>query len=351
VHLLLSDQISEMGLDEFYNVQNNYIEGENGTRFSFEGLRHNVKGLKSYEGVDICWIEEAQTVSKASWSILIPTIRKAGSEIWITFNPELPDDETYKRFVLNTPPDAIKIKMGWQDNPWFPPVLEAERLYLKEQDPDAYLNVWEGECIEVLEGAIYAKELRKAREEERLTRVPYDATKPVQTIWDLGFADSTAIWFAQVVGMELRFIDYYENSREPLTHYINVLNQRGYVYGMDYLPHDAQAKQLGTGRSIEELMRELGRKVQIVPKLSIADGINAARTMFGMAWFDEAKCSDGLQALRHYRYERDEDRNVYRKEPLHDWASHGADAFRYCALVLKRQEAAKPLRYDLRGYA
>ncbi len=206
---------------------------------------------------------------------------------------------------------------------------------LKERDPDAYLTVWEGHCRQMLDGAVYANELRQAKEDERITKVSYDSSKPVTTFWDLGWADNTSIWFAQSVGMEYRVIDFYQNARQPLQHYLQVLQGKGYVYGYDHLPHDARAKQLGTGRSIEETMTGMGRKVTIVPKLSIQDGIHAARTVFSTCWFDETKCADGLNALRHYRYDIDPDTGKFGKNPLHDWSSHAADAFRYLGVGIR----------------
>lgn len=332
VHHLLHTQIDEMGLGPFYDVQNASITGRNGTEIVFVGLRNNVSRIKSFEGIDIVWVEEAQSVSKTSWQTLIPTLRKAGSEIWATFNPELATDETYMRFVVNPPTDSIVVKMGWQDNPWFPEVLRKEKDELKERDPDAYQNIWEGNCRSALEGAIYAAELRKATEEGRIRAVPYDALKQVHTFWDLGWADNTSIWFAQAVGSELRLIDYYSNNQMPLQHYVTVMQNRGYVYGTDYLPHDARAKTLATGRSVEEIMLGMGRKVQITPNLSLFDGINAARTIFNRCYFDENKCSEGLQSLRHYRYDVDPDSKQLSGRPLHDWSSHAADAFRYFAV-------------------
>ena len=328
VHKLLSDQIVNMNLGGLYMVQQAAIKGPNGTGFFFEGLRHNAAQLKSYEGIDICWVEEAATVSKSSWDVLIPTIRKEGSEIWISFNPELEEDETYQRFVKKPPAESIVIDMSWRDNPWFPGVLRQEMEELKARDYDAYLNVWEGNCKQTIEGAIYANEMRKAQAEGRITSVPYDASKPVHTFWDLGWADNTSIWFIQKVGLEYRVIDFYQNCRQAIQHYIQVLQQRPYIYGKDYLPHDARAKQLGTGKSIEELLVGLGRKVDIVPRLSVLDGINATRTVFGACWFDADKCADGLQALRRYRYDVDPDTGKTSKEPLHDENSHPADALR-----------------------
>lgn len=340
VHQLLRDQIVAMGLEGHYEVLQTEIRSRhNGTLFLFAGLKHNIGNIKSKEGLDIVWVEEAQTVSKASWETLIPTIRGDGSEIWVSFNPELDTDETYKRFVLDPPSGAVVVKIDWRDNPWFPEVLNAERLDLQARDPDAYQNVWEGHTRQFLDGSIYAKEMRKATEEGRICSVPYDASKPVHTFWDLGHADATAIWFAQSVGFELRLVDYYANRGQALPHYLNALQSKGYVYGEDWLPHDAQSKTIGTGRSVEEMMRAAGRKVQITPKLSVEDGINAARTIFGRCWFDEKRCADGLQALRHYRYDTD-DNGQFKKTPLHDWASDGADAFRYFAVAMKEPRKA-----------
>ena len=130
VHKLLSDQIESMGLIGFYEITQATIRGKNGTEFSFVGLKNNVANVKSYEGVDICWVEEAQTVSRLSWNVLIPTIRKEKSEIWISFNPELETDETYQRFVVKPPRDSVLIKINWSDNPWFPDTLQIGRAHV-----------------------------------------------------------------------------------------------------------------------------------------------------------------------------------------------------------------------------
>jgi len=350
VHKLLSDQIGAMGLDSFYDIQANKIIGKplqkadktwDSTTFAFEGIKNNTTKIKSYEGIDRCWVEEANKVSKTSWEILIPTIRKEDSEIWLTFNPELKTDYTYKRFVLNPSPDSFVVKMTWRDNPWFPEVLRKEMLELRERDYDAYLNVWEGHCREILEGVVYAKELRAAQEEQRITKVPWDRETPVQTFWDLGRADATAIWFAQRVGMEYRVLRYYENSGPDIHHYLQYCQSLPYTYGDFWLPHDAKAKRLGTKRSIEEIVRNSGRTVRIVPKLSIADGINAGRIMFSSLWFDESNCEEGIDRLRHYRFRVVE--GQYSDSPMHDENSHAADALRYMALALRAPRSKIPL--------
>lgn len=344
VHHLLESQIEKIGLKSFYEVQNTTIRGANGSEFIFAGLKNNVTNIKSLEDVDIAWVEEAQTVSKSSWDTLIPTIRKDDSEIWITFNPQLAEDETYKRFVVNPPSDAVVVKVNWNDNPWLNDVLRKEKDELKARDPDGYQNIWEGNCRVTLDGAIYARELRQAQEEGRIRSVPYDATKQVHTFFDLGFADNTSIWFAQTVGQEIRIIDYYSNNQLPLNHYISVLQNKPYIYGFDHLPHDSRAKTLATGRSVEEIMVSVGRKVKIVPNLAIFDGINAARTIFNRCYFDDQRCAEGLQSLRHYRFEVDADTKQFSGRPLHDYHSHAADAFRYLAVAIEEDRPASSAR-------
>lgn len=343
VHALLADQVKAMGLDGFYEVQKTTIIGKNGTTFAYEGLRHNATKLKSYEGADICWVEEAQTVSKASWEILIPTIRKPSSEIWLTFNPSLETDETYRRFVLNPPPDAQVVKINWSDNPWFPDVLKSEMEYLKEKDPDAYMNVWEGHCRQILDGAIYAKELRSAQEEGRITRVPVENSKPVDVFFDLGRADKTAAWFVQQIGLEFRVIDFMEDRGYAWSHYLKKLRERNYLYGTVFLPHDGAYEQLASERTIEQQTNEAGFTAYVLPRASIESGIEAARLIFNRCWFDESKCADGIQALRHYRYEID-DLGQWSKRPLHDDYSHAADAFRYFASSMQERRESKGAR-------
>ena len=220
VHKLLCDQIEALGLLPFYEITQTSIRGLNGSEFAFIGLKNNPTNIKSFEGVDICWVEEGQTVSRLSWNILIPTIRKAGSEIWVSFNPDLETDETYQRFVVKPPRDAVIIKINWSDNPWFPETLKLEKDALKERDPQAYNVVWEGMCRRTVDGAIFANEMQRAEADDRITKVPYDPTKPVHAVCDLGWSDATAWWFVQFIGMETRLIRYFEGSQRTMTSYL-----------------------------------------------------------------------------------------------------------------------------------
>jgi phage terminase large subunit len=349
VHKLLWDQIEALGLTAFYEITQNSIRGANGSEFAFVGLKNNPTNIKSFEGVDIVWVEEGQTVSRVSWNILIPTIRKEGSEIWVSFNPDLETDETYQRFVVKPPRDAVIIKINWSDNPWFPETLRAEKDALKERDPQAYNTVWEGMCRRTVDGAVFADQMQAAESDGRITKVPYDPTKPVHAVFDLGWSDATACWLLQYIGMETRLIRYFEGSQRTMTSYLAQLQQFGYVYDTIWLPHDAENKTLAAaGKSIEEIVRGAGYKTQVMPRVPITDSINASRTMFPNMWFDRENCADGLNCLRHYRYEVDPETGQFSRTPLHDQYSHGADAFRYIALMVKepaKQRNPRPVAY------
>jgi phage terminase large subunit len=345
VHKLLCDQIIDLGLEGFYEITQASIRGKNGTEFAFVGLKNNVANVKSYEGVDICWVEEAQTTSRLSWNILIPTTRKEGSEIWVTFNPELETDETYQRFVLHPPENAVVQKINWSDNPWFPETLLLEKDALKMRDIEAYNTVWEGICRQTVDGAIFAREMQMAELEGRITKVGYDPMKPVHAVFDLGWSDATAIWFVQFIGMETRLIRYHEDNQKTISDYLAKMQTYGYVYDTLWLPHDAENRTLAAaGRSIDQIVRSAGYKTKIIPRTPIVDSINAARTLFRNCWFDRENCYDGLQCLRHYRYEVDPDTKAFSKNPLHDQFSHGADAFRMLGLVVNepRKRVSKP---------
>lgn len=348
VHKLLSDQIQLMELTAHYEVTQTTIRGINGTEFIFAGIKNNTNNIKSIEGIDICWVEEAQSVSPNSWNVLVPTIRKADSEIWVSFNPELPTDETWKRFVLNPPENAVVQKINWSDNPWFPEVLDLERRTLQGRDMEAYNNVWEGIPRQTIDGAIFAKEITMAELEGRICNVPYDATKPVHAVFDLGWADQTAVWLLQFVGQETRLLRYFEDSQQTISYYMAKLQSFGYVYDTIWLPHDAKAKSLGTGKSIEEIVRATGMKVQILDRVPVADSINAARTIFSKCYFDRQNTEEGLQCLRHYRYDVDPETKMFSAKPLHDEYSHGADAFRYIGLMINEPRKAQPQKATYR---
>jgi phage terminase large subunit len=355
VHKLLSDQIQALGLGQFYEVIETAIRGKNGTEFAFAGLAsHTVESIKSFEGVDRVWIEEGQSVSKRSWDVLIPTIRKPDSEIWVSFNPELETDETYQRFVASPPPDCVVAKMNYSDNPWFPEVLEKERQHAKATMSEGeYGNIWEGKCKPAVAGAIYYDEIAKAEAEGRVRDVPYDPLLKVHAVWDLGWNDSMSIILVQRAASELRVIEYIEDSRRTLADYIMDLKAKPYNWGVDYLPHDGFSRDFKTGKSAEEILKGMGRLVEQTPNMDIEGGIRAARMSFPRFYFDKTKAARLIECLKRYR------RHINQTtqepgSPLHDQYSHGADAFRYMALVAdaltNSNGALKPIQYT-RKYA
>ena len=347
VHKLLSDQIESLGLTGFFQVLRDTIRGKNGSEFIFEGLRHNTTKIKSMEGVDICWVEEAEKVSEDSWKLLVPTIRKPGSEIWATFNPAHPDDATWQRFVVNQQPNSWVCNVNWQDNPWFPDVLRAEMEHLKATDFEEYEYIWEGRFRQFTDGSIFKKEIIEARRSGRTGLSCFDQALPVHTAWDLGMADSTSIWFAQVHRNEIRLIDYYENNGEGFPHYAQVLAQKGYIYGDHWAPHDIQVRELGSGLSRLEVARSLGINFRIAPRQSLEDGIHAVRMAMPRMWFDK-KVDKAVDSLALYRREKNDRTGEYRTTPVHDIHSHTADALRYLCLSLREQVAAGgPIRRGL----
>lgn len=336
VHQLLKDQIISLGLSAFYKVLNNEIRGLNGTRIFFSGLSDvTAESIKSFEGVDICWIEEGQAITQASLDILTPTIRKANSEIWGSYNPAL-DNDPIHQLANSGRTDVITIDVNWNDNPWFDPVLETERLHDKKvMAQSLYENKWEGKCLPAVEGAIFFDEVANAEANGQIARVRYDPMLMVHTVWDLGFNDAMFIILVQKVGSEIRIIDAITDNKRKLTDYIHSdLVPLGYQWGVDWLPHDGFAVKHQSGKSDAQVLKGIGRKIKEVPGNSVEGGIRRAREVFPRILFNNE--SEGVMALieclKRYRRKMDKANNVERS-PVHDQYSHGADAFRYLCLV------------------
>lgn len=337
VHKLLADKISRMGAGSLFDVQRDVIYGPNGSEFLFRGLSdQTAESIKSLEGLDVAWVEEAQTVSKRSWDILIPTIRKPGSRIILSLNPELDTDETYTRFILNPPPDSVVVQMNYRDNPWFPQVLEAERQHAKATMPRAdYENIWEGKTKPAVSGAIYAEEIAKANEDGRIGLFPYDPTLKVHAIFDLGWNDKMSIILAQRHLSSLRVIEYIEDSHKTLDWYSAELKKKNLNWGKLWLPHDGAHGDYKTGKSAQQILEGLDWSVEIIPRQNVEAGIKVARMAFGQTYIDKVAAARLIECLKRYR------RGVPATTgepgaPVHDEWSHGADAFRYLALVAER---------------
>lgn len=201
VHRLLTDQIYTLGLKDYFSITKTAIVSHCGSEFIFKGLRHNVSEIKSLEGIDLCWVEEAHHVSKDSWNVLIPTIRKEGSEIWVTFNPDVEKDETYQRFVVNTPPDTLIYKVNYDDNPWFPETLRHEMEYCRRVDLDAYENVWAGKPRAISNAVVFKGKYKILR---------FDATENTQFLYgaDWGFSQDPTVLIRCFVIDKALYIDY-----------------------------------------------------------------------------------------------------------------------------------------------
>lgn len=351
VHTLLNDQIQALGLGAFYEVLESEIRGLNGSTFSFTGLATNtVESIKSFEGCDYVWVEEAQTVSKKSWDILIPTIRKPDSEIWVSFNPNIDTDDTYQRFVVEPPDNAHVVKINYNDNPWFPNVLEDERQHSLKTNPD-YANIWEGDCKAAVDGAIYSNEIREAQENSRITNVPYDPMLKVHVVMDLGWNDSMSIILCQRGVSDIRVINYIEDDHRTLDSYSAQLRALPYNYGTMFLPHDGQSKDFKHGISAEDMMRKANWDTRIVPKMDIEGGIKLARQNFHRIYFDKS-AQRLVECLKNYRRAINSATNEP-GAPLHDEYSHGADAFRYLCTSIEQMKneswAGQKITYNNMG--
>ena len=342
-------------LNDYYILGEKYIRSKDGNiNYTFSGLRRSLDSIKSKARILLAWVDEAEAVSDMAWQKLIPTVREKDSEIWVTWNPESKYSATHERFRVLTPDNAKLTQLNFKDNPWFPPVLETERLEDKKKRPDMYDHIWEGGFLIFSEGSYYTTEMRSAREEKRIGNVKYDKAKGVVTAWDLGVGDSTAIWFAQFIGKEVHLIDYYESSGVGLDHYVKILQEKGYIYEQHILPHDVKVRELGSGKSRLETLDSLGLKaVDIAPQLRVDDGIQAVRSLLERCWFDEKQCEQGIDCLINYQRNYDENGKTWQSKPRHDWSSHGADAFRYLAVGYRPMSShwGKPLKRNLKGVA
>ena len=352
VKQLLEDKINSLEVSKQFVILETEIRTPGGGVISFAGLQnHTSDSIKSYEGYDGAWVEEAQTVSEKSLTLLRPTIRKENSELWFSWNPDQPTDPIDKLLRGKDRIKAVVVEANWKDNPWFPEVLKNEMEQDKKRNYDKYLHVWEGKYREIFEGTVYADEVRKAIEERRFTSLPYDATRKVETFWDIGWADYTSIWFAQVVGNRFHIIDFYQNRMKPLNHYLSTLQNKGYIYGADWLPHDSDKHDPVSGRTYKEVMLGSGRDVRVVPMTTVEQGIGAVRTIFNRCYFDEHKCETGIYHLKRYHYDDKPTPEGLKSTrlPVHDEHSHAADAFRYLALALSDAEPRRKLNYRKRN--
>lgn len=288
---------------------------------------------------------EYSLIDPMVWGYILPILAENGGFAWFNFTPR---GANHAKKLL---------EQAQKSKDWFSEHLNAEQCGVFDKDQlmqirDEYYDLYgdyhlfEQEFMTSFDapvmGAYYAIHLKRAKDEGRVTSVPYDEAAPVNTAWDLGVNDTTTIWFYQTIGKEIHIIDYYENNNQGISHYAAYVNSKPYLYRNHYWPHDGAARELGTGVSRQETARKHGLNVKIIPQQPREDGIDAVRNILSRCWFDDNKCERGLDALVNYSKEFDEQHKTYKNTPLHNWASNGADGFRM--LAVSYNDLAPPVR-------
>lgn len=341
---LIEDKIQALGLGKHFEVQEAQVKSRGGGIIVFQGMQDaTAETIKSLEGFNRAWVEEAQTLSERSLALLRPTIRSEGSEIWASWNPRRKVDAIDDFLRVKKPEGSLVVEANWRDNPWFPAVLEEERQLDLKLYSDRYDHIWEGQYAKAFEGAYFASNLLEARQQGRIGRVALDPLLPLRAFFDLGGAgakaDAMAIWIVQWAGQEIRVVDYIEGVGQVLAYYVNELRRKKYDHAVCYLPHDGGHSNAVTGKTYAHHLYEAGFNVEVVGNQGMgaaAMRIEAARRIFSRCWFDEVKTEAGRDALGFYHEKRDENRNVG-LGPEHDWSSHAADAFGLMAIVYEPQ--------------
>lgn len=301
-----------------------------------------------------CVFSEYALQDPRAWDFVRPILAENGGWAVFNFTPRGGNHGKDIRDIAAADPAHWHLEvLTVEDTQAIPAdVLRQEREEIVKKDGNDALYQQEYMCSfdAPIQGAYYATQLLKAHEEGRITQVPYEPSLPVHTYWDLGIGDSTTIWFHQSANQQERIIDYYESSGEGLAHYAKILQEKNYVFGTHWAPHDIEVRELGTGKSRLETARQLGINFQVIPKLTVEDGIEAARNILNRCWFDKEKCARGIDALKSYHKEYDEKNKTYKNRPHHDWSSHGADGFRGFA-VAHRQPVAAQLKQDFSSWS
>jgi hypothetical protein len=314
-----------------------FIETINGSIFQIIGT-DNIDSVVGTNPVG-CVFSEYSLQDPRAWDYTRPILAENGGFAIFNYTPRGKNHGFYLLQYAKNDPKWFTNVLTVDDTKAIPQeVLDQERKEILAKDGNDALFMQEYYCsFDVpIQGSYYGTQLMQAEQEKRITTIPIDSAIPVHTFWDLGVGDSTAIWFMQHVRNEMRFIDYYETNGEGLQHYIKVLQDKGYIYGDHYAPHDIEVRELGTGKSRKETAQSLGINFRVAPNLPLDDGISAVRSILSQCWFDEIRCEKGLSTLRSYHKEFDDKNETYKDRPTHDWSSHGADAFRYFAVSYRK---------------
>lgn len=350
----------EPWLDAFYEIGEKYIRTRDGrVSYAFAGLDRSLDSIKSKARLLLCWVDEAEPVTEEAWRTLIPTLREEDSELWVTWNPKRSKAATDARFKNSKDPRVKVVELNWRDNPRFPAKLERDRLRDQEERPDTYDHVWEGAHVSTVDGAYYAKQLIKAKEEGRICRVAADPLLTHRAFIDIGGtgarADAFAMWIAQFVAREVRVLDYYEAVGQPLATHLEWLRERklGPERLKIWLPHDGKTHDKVFSVSYESALTEAGYDVTVVPNQGPGAAkarVEAGRRLFPSVVFNDEPTQPGREALGWYHEKKDEKRNVG-LGPEHDWSSNGADAYGLMAVAYEMPAIGKPKPLKRRGSA
>ena len=325
---------SEAWLLDHFEIGEKYVRTKSGrVSFKFAGLDRNIDSVKSKARILLCWVDEAEPVSEEAWQTLVPTLREEDSELWVTWNPKRKGSATDLRFRRSFDPRMKVVELNWRDNPWFPDILDRVRLKDKRERPDQYEHVWEGGYAIAQAGAYYTRQISEMKEQKRLGRVARDPLMTLRAAWDIGGtgakADACSIWIYQIVGKEIRVLDYYEAQGQPLAAHVGWLRKNGYADAMCFLPHDGVKHDQVYSVTYESALMQAGFKTEVVPNQgpgAAMQRIEAVRRLFPQVWMNEPTTEAGLAALGAYHARRDNARNVD-LGPNHDGSSHAADAF------------------------
>jgi phage terminase large subunit len=343
VRQLLIDKIQKFGLGQFFEITDVEIRGRNGSLIVFKGMQsYNAETIKSLEGYDIAWVEEAQTLSQRSLELLRPTLRKETSELWFSWNPRHRTDAVDLFFRKHPPAEALSVEINWRDNPWFPNVLRKDLEHDKATDPEVAEHVWEG-AYGMQQGAILARWVDRAERAGRIhDGVELDAQCPaIEISSDIGFFDTATWWYWQRRPQGYSLLDYEGESGLDADGWIERIQGRleahGWPLGKVWLPHDARVKTFQSKHSaVERFIKGFGAsKIGIVERTSKLDRINAGRTIITKCEFHKTRCELGLDGLRAWEFEWNPDTLSFSKEPAHTWASHPSDGFTYGCQVMQ----------------
>lgn len=346
---------SEPWLASHFDIGETFVRTKSGRiKYIFSGLDRNIDSIKSTSRILLAWIEEAENVTEAAWVKLIPTLREEDSELWVTWNPELETSATNRRFHGSTDPRTKIVEMNWRHNPWFPEILNRQRLKDRTERPHLYEHIWEGAFLSALEGSYFGERLAIAKDEGRIGVVPEDPHLIIRLYADIGGtgakADNFVFWAAQMVGLEMRVVNHYEVQGQPIAAHLNWMRSQGYTPDRCkiWLPHDGDTNDRVFDVSYRSAFAQAGYQVEVVPnqgKGAAMQRVEKARALFPRIRFDERKTEPGRKALGWYHEKKDEKRNIG-LGPSHDWASHSADAFGLMCVAYEEPRKAATIDYS-----